>query len=99
MSSTAIAPKQKVSALPFVATAPGYEGALPLPKPLTIPARFIAFVSRPWVDKIIALAVSVPAFWVAYDCYQTGLMDIPRALFFVQAALFVLTMLVRRNPV
>jgi hypothetical protein len=69
MSSTAIAPKQRVSALPFIATASGHEGTLPLPKPLTIPARFIGFVSRPWADKIIAVTVSVPAFWVAYDCY------------------------------
>jgi len=99
MSSTAVTTEQRVSALSFIATAAGYEGTLSPAKPLTIPARFIAFVSRPWVDKIIAVAVSVPAFWVAYDCYKAGMMDIPRALFFVQAALFVLTMLVRRNPV
>jgi protein-S-isoprenylcysteine O-methyltransferase Ste14 len=99
MSSTAVTTEQRVSALSFIATAPGYEGTLSPAKPLTIPARFIAFVSRPWIDKIIAVTVSIPAFWVAYDCYQAGLMDLPRALFFVQAALFVLTMLVRRNPV
>jgi protein-S-isoprenylcysteine O-methyltransferase Ste14 len=99
MSSTAIAPKQKVSAFPLIAWAPGYESALPVLKHLSIPARFLAFASRPWADKSIAVAVSVPAFWVAYDCYQAGLMDLPRALFFTQAALFVVTMLMRRNPV
>jgi len=67
MSSTAVTTEQRVSALSFIATAAGYEGTLSPAKPLTIPARFIAFVSRPWI--------------------------------FVQAALFVLTMLVRRNPV
>ena len=64
-----------------------------------IPPSALAFLSLPWVDKTVALMVSVPAIWVAYGCFKAGLMDIPRALFFAQAALYVLTMLMRRNPV
>jgi len=101
MSSTTIATRQEMSTL-SIATAPGCKDALHPFEPFSIPAipsRVLAFVSRPWIDKSIALAVSFPAFWVAYGCYQDGLMDLPRALFFAQAALFVVTMLVRRNPV
>jgi len=103
MSSTTIATRQEMSTL-AIATAPvpGCKDALHPFEQFSIPAipsRVLAFVSRPWVDKSIALAVSFPAFWVAYGCYQDGLMDLPRALFFAQAALFVVTMLVRRNPV
>lgn len=36
---------------------------------------------------------------MAYADYKLGLMNVPRALFFTQAALFVVTMLIRRNPV
>lgn len=59
----------------------------------------LEFASKPWADKVIAAVVSLPAFWVAYGCYADGLMDLPRALFFAQASLFVVTMLIRRNPV
>lgn len=84
---------------PGVVSTLGHISALDLSLSRSIPARALAFISRPWVDKGLAAVVSVPAFWVAYNCYQAGLMDLPRALFFAQASLFVLTMLVRRNPV
>lgn len=100
MSSTAIATRHDVSRLVISATPTEvYEGALFPLKNYSIPARVLAFLSKPWVDKSVAVAASVPAFWVAYDCYQAGLMDLPRALFFAQAALFVVTMLMRRNPI
>jgi protein-S-isoprenylcysteine O-methyltransferase Ste14 len=57
------------------------------------------FLSKPLVDKSIAALAAYPCFLVAYADYKAGLMDIPRALFFTQAALFVLTMVIRRNPV
>jgi protein-S-isoprenylcysteine O-methyltransferase Ste14 len=51
------------------------------------------------VDKCFAALAAYPCFWIAYADYKQGLMNIPRALFFTQAALFVLTMLIRRSPV
>ena len=57
------------------------------------------FVARPEVDKAIAVLACAPGVWFAYGCYKAGLMNIPRALFFAEMALFVLTMLIRRNPV
>ena len=103
MSSISIATSQEMSTL-AIATAPvpGCENALHPFEQLSnpaIPSRVMEFASKPWVDKTVALAVSFPAFWVAYGCYQAGLMDLPRALFFAQASLFVVTMLIRRNPV
>jgi isoprenylcysteine carboxyl methyltransferase (ICMT) family protein YpbQ len=65
----------------------------------SIPARVLHFLSKPLVDKSVAALAAYPCFCVAYAAYKSGLMDIPRALFFTQAALFVLTMLIRRNPV
>lgn len=63
-----------------------------------IPERVLAFASRPWVDKTLAVLASIPACMEGYNYYRRGLLDIPRALFFAQAALFVLTMLIRRKP-
>jgi protein-S-isoprenylcysteine O-methyltransferase Ste14 len=98
MSSTTLVREQAPPFAVVAASAPGHAGTLPLLH-ISIPARALALLSRPWADKSIALLVSVPAFWVAYDCYKSGLMNLSRFLFFAQAALFVLTMLVRRNPV
>jgi len=66
---------------------------------LTISALMLSFLSIPWVDKCIAVLASLPASLEAYRFYRHWLMDLPRALFFAQAALFVVTMLIRRNPV
>lgn len=65
----------------------------------SIPAQLLRFLSKPLVDKSVATLAAYPCFCVAYAAYKSGLMDIPRTLFFTQAALFVLTMLIRRNPV
>jgi protein-S-isoprenylcysteine O-methyltransferase Ste14 len=67
--------------------------------PVSIPGRALEFLSRSWVDKSLALLASLPCAWVTYNCIRAGLMNIPRALFFAQVFLFVLTMLIRRNPV
>ena len=65
----------------------------------SIPARVLRFLSKPLVDKSVAALAAYPCFLMAYADYKVGLMDIPRALFFTQAALFVVTMLIRRSPV
>ncbi|HLK32009.1 MAG TPA: methyltransferase [Terriglobales bacterium] len=88
--------RELASFLPVPASA---EDAWETAEDFSIPARALRFLSKAWVDKSVAAVVSVPAFWVAYNAYREGLMDLPRALFFLQAALFVFTMLIRRNPV
>ena len=66
---------------------------------LSIPGRVLRFLSRSWVDKAVAVVASIPCAWLTYNCFREGLMNVPRALFFAQVSLFVLTMLIRRNPV
>lgn len=83
-----IAQKRQVAALNWDET-----------KRASIPARVLRFLSKPLVDKSVAALAAYPCFLMAYADYKLGLMDIPRALFFAQAALFVLTMLIRRSPV
>ena len=69
------------------------------PQRYSLPSRLLLFCSRPWVDRGIAVLACYPCIGLAYDCYKAGLMNIPRALFFLEMALFVVTMLVRRNAV
>lgn len=109
MSSTALGVQQKVSAIAAAAPAaanvsPSLLGAAGpaekfIPQNSSLPAALLRAMARPWVDKAIAAVVSVPALWVAYGCYRDGLMNVPRGLFFAQAALYVLTMVTRRSPV
>lgn len=68
-------------------------------EPLSIPGQVLRFLGRSWMDKAIAVVASIPCGWLTYDCIRAGLMSVPRALFFAQVSLFVLTMLIRRNPV
>jgi protein-S-isoprenylcysteine O-methyltransferase Ste14 len=74
-------------------------GAQLAPEPLSIPEHILRFLGRSWVDKAIAVLASIPCAWLTYACIRAGLMSVPRALFFAQVSLFVLTMLIRRNPV
>jgi protein-S-isoprenylcysteine O-methyltransferase Ste14 len=67
-------------------------------KRFAIPTRVLRFLAKPWVDKAIGALVCYPCASLAYTCLKAGLMNIPRALFFAEMALFVLTMLIRRNP-
>jgi protein-S-isoprenylcysteine O-methyltransferase Ste14 len=62
-------------------------------------ARILQFLATPWVDKIIAAAACYPCARLVYSCYTAGLMNIPRALFLIEMALFISTMLIRRSPV
>lgn len=59
----------------------------------------MGFLAKPAVDKTVAVLACCPGAWFAYGCFKAGLMNIPRALFFAEMALFILTMLIRRNPV
>ncbi|HSB76347.1 MAG TPA: isoprenylcysteine carboxylmethyltransferase family protein [Terriglobales bacterium] len=68
-------------------------------QPRCIPERTIRFPARPVVDKAVAALACIPGAWFAYTCYRAGLMNVPRALFFAEMALFVFSMLIRRNPV
>jgi len=74
-------------------------GAQLAPESLSIPEHILRFLGRSWVDKAIAVLASIPCAWLTYACIWAGLMSVPRALFFAQVSLFVLTMLIRRNPV
>ena len=74
------------------------RGSEALPWP-SIPQKVMAFVAKPAVDKSLAVLACVPGAWFAYGCFKAGLMNIPRALFFAEMALFVLSMLIRRDPV
>lgn len=56
-------------------------------------------LSSPWVDKTIAVVACYPWVRLVYSCYQAGLMNVPRALFSAEMALFIATMLIRRSPV
>lgn len=77
-----------------------YVGALDshVSERASIPARVLRFLSKLLVDKSVAVLAAYPCFCVVYAAYKPVLMDIPRALSFTQAAIFV-TMLIRRNPV
>jgi protein-S-isoprenylcysteine O-methyltransferase Ste14 len=61
--------------------------------------RILQLLSSPWLDKTIAVVACYPWIHLVYGCYQAGLMNVPRALFSGEMALFVFTMLIRRRPV
>lgn len=58
-----------------------------------------AFLGRPWVDRIIALAAALPFLQVLYYNLSTTDLTIPRAALLLQLTLLVVTMLIRRPPV
>jgi protein-S-isoprenylcysteine O-methyltransferase Ste14 len=66
---------------------------------LSIQGKLLRFLSLSWVDKSVAVLASLPCAWLTYECIRAGLMNATRALFFAQVSLFVITMLIRRNPV
>lgn len=61
--------------------------------------RVVQFLSTPWADKAIAVMACYPCAQLVYGSYRAGLMDLPRALFLLEMALFIVTMLIRRTPV
>jgi protein-S-isoprenylcysteine O-methyltransferase Ste14 len=61
--------------------------------------RILQFLATPWVDKVIAALACYPCARLVYSRYTAGLMNIPRALFLIEMALFIATMLIRRSPV
>jgi protein-S-isoprenylcysteine O-methyltransferase Ste14 len=61
--------------------------------------RIFQFLATPWADKAIAIMACYPCAHLVYGSYRAGLMDVPRALFLFEMALFVVTMLIRRTPV
>ena len=109
MSPTVVASPQELAeshaealVLPPARTSARICATLACPKArpqLSIPRQIVEFLARPAVDKSVAVLACLPGAWFAYGCYRAGLMNIPRALFFAEMALFVLSMLIRRNPV
>lgn len=59
----------------------------------------LQFLSTPWVDKAIAVLACYSWVRLVYACYEQGLMNVPRALFSGEMALFIFTMLIRRSAV
>lgn len=57
------------------------------------------FLSRPWVDRAIAVVASLPFVLVLYYNVSSTQLTIPRVALLLQLCLLVVTMLIRRPPV
>lgn len=73
-------------------------------KPHPTPARsrddeWAAILSKPWVDKAIAIVAVIPFVWLSWVRFKTLGLDVPRIALFVQGVLFIGTMVVRKTPV
>jgi len=58
-----------------------------------------SFLSRPWVDRTIAVVATLPFVYVLYHNLQVAELTIPRMALLFQLCLLVVTMLIRRAPV
>jgi protein-S-isoprenylcysteine O-methyltransferase Ste14 len=58
-----------------------------------------SFLSRPWVDRTIAVVATLPFLYVLYHNLQVAELTIPRVALLFQLCLLVVTMLIRRAPV
>lgn len=63
------------------------------------PTRLMAILHRPWVDRTIAVAASLPFVVELYDRWIGGHLSFPRAVLGVQILILIVTMLFRTAPV
>lgn len=61
--------------------------------------EWLAFLSKPWVDKAIAIVAVIPFVWLSWIRFKTLGLDLPRIALFVQGVMFIGTMVVRKTPI
>lgn len=61
--------------------------------------KFFSLLSKPWVDRAIAVLALAPFFYLMYDMLKAGILSFPHVTAIIQFVMIVITMLIRRPAV